>query len=444
MRNLFFFTIFLYFSCTQASVFETLKIGVKGYLFAYPLVDFEATKVYGGSVNVFNHISYFPTPETRIIVRPNVDTLYSFAFLDISQDPLYMMMPDTNNRYYVLEIMDAWTNVFESYGKRTTGTQKQEFFITNSSWQGEVPEGFIHVISPTKNAWIAGRIQTDGDWDLQNVTEIQQKMVLRKYSEQLGNRELTSRNENNKTSPDFVVGNMTMEEFFNNFTESMKINVPADRDAPMLADLKKIGIEPGKDWNQEVLSIWDKMTLRLAVKIGQETVLKGMAVKTRVEPLTNGWIYYTDTIGNYSTNYLTRAIVAHIGMAANLAVDAVYCQAYYDEEGNELDGNNNYVLHLAKEDLPHVNAFWSLTMYDVDSYLVPNEINKYAIRDRDQLVFNQDGSLDIYIQSTKTEEGKVANWLPAPKAKFNLTLRLYWPKQSVFDKTWKPKGIAKV
>ena len=339
--------------------------------------------------------------------------------------------------------MDAWTNVFESYGKRTT-TQKQEILITNSSWQGVVPEGFIHVISPTKNAWIAGRIQTDGDWDLQNVTEIQQKMVLRKYSEQVGVRDLTSRNENNKTSPDFVVGNMTMEEFFNNFTESMKINTPADRDAPILADLKKIGIEPGKDWNQNVLSIWDKMTLRLAVDIGLETILKGMAIKTRVVPLTKGWIYYTDNIGNYSTDYLTRAIVAHIGMAANLAVDAVYCQAYYDEGGNELDGNNNYVLHLAKEDLPPVNAFWSLTMYDVDSYLVPNEINKYAIRDRDQLVFNQDGSLDLYIQSTKPEEGKVANWLPAPKAKFNLTLRLYWPKQSVFDKTWKPKGITKV
>lgn len=435
---------FIFISCASClSVFETLKIGVESYLYAYPLVDFEATKVYVGEINRFHHVSALPTPEMQIIVRPNVDTLYSFAFLDLTKDPLYLSMPDTNERYYILEVMDAWTNVFGSYGKRTTGTKKQEFFITNETWQGAVPEGLIHVRSPTKNAWIAGRIQINGEEDVENVTQIQQQMILREYSEEQIVRSLQKSPTSNKTSPDFVVAEMTMEEFYNNFTESFKVNSPSQADGPILEKLKKIGIEPGKDWDTTVLSIFDKMALRLASDIGKGAVKYGMSLMTRVSPLVNGWIYKTDTIGNYSTDYRTRAIIAHIGMAANLPIDAVYCNGYYDEDRNELDGNYEYILHFEKEDLPPVNAFWSLTMYDENSYLVANEINRYGIRDRDPLQFNADGSLDIFIQNGRPSEDKVKNWLPAPKTKFNLTLRLYWPKQSVFDKTWKPNGIKK-
>jgi hypothetical protein len=298
------------------------------------------------------------------------------------------------------------------------------------------------VVSPTKNAWIAGRIQTNGDLDVENVTLIQQQMILREYNQSVS-RVLYNSDETNKTSPDFVVGNMTLEEFFNNFTASMKVNAPAAADAPMLDNLKKIGIEPGKNWNPETLSILDKMTFKLGADIGRGIVQYGMTIESRLLNV-NGWIEKTDAVGNYSTDYKTRALVAHVGMAANLPIDAVYCNGYFDDAGNELNGDNSYVLHLEKEDIPPVNAFWSLTMYDQESYLVPNEANKYAIRDRDPLVFNADGSLDIYIQNAKPEDAKIPNWLPAPKAKFNLTMRLYWPKQSVLDNTWKPKGIKKI
>ena len=353
-------------------------------------------------------------------------------------------MPDTNDRYYVLEIMDAWTNVFGSYGKRTTGTQKQEFFITNSEWKGIIPEGLTHIISPTHNAWIAGRIQTNGEGDVANVSSIQEQMILKRYSE-IVSRELNLRDANdNKTSPDFVVAQMTTEEFFNNFTESLKNNAPAKEDAEILDNLKKIGIEPGKDWNQTSLSLINKLTLRTAATIAQGIINNGISFLTAGTKTVNGWVYKTDTIGNYSTQYMFRAVVAHIGLAANLPLDAVYCNGYNDENDEVLNGVNNYVLHLNKEDLPPVNAFWSLTMYDENSYLVPNEANKYTIRDRDALTFNADGSLDIYIQSEKPSDDKISNWLPSPKTKFNLTLRLYWPKQSVFDKTWTPKGIQKV
>lgn len=431
-------------SLSSSSLLQTLKNGVEAYLFAYPLVDFEATKDYVGTSNTFSHVSTLPDPSMRIIVRPNVDTLYSFAFLDLTSEPLYLMMPDTNDRYYILELMDAWTNVFSSFGKRTTGTKKQEFFITNSSWEGEVPAGLTHVVSPTKNAWIAGRIQVDGDWDVGNVSAIQQKMVLTEYSAQTPRELQISENSTNRTSPDFVVAAMSMEDFFNNFTESMKLNAPAAADAPILESLKTLGIEPGKDWTPGTLSFLERMTLKLAYRIGQDAVKYGMSLETRLSALTNGWIYKTDTIGNYSTDYKTRALIAHIGMAANMPIDAVYCNAYYDGDNDELSGSNNYVLHLSKEDLPPVNAFWSLTMYDEDSYLVPNELGKYAIRDRDSLVVNSDGSLDIYIQNAKPDDAKIPNWLPSPKGKFNLTLRLYWPKQSVFDRTWKPKGLKRV
>lgn len=156
--------------------------------------------------------------------------------------------------------------------------------------------------------------------------------------------------------------------------------------------------------------------------------------------IINGWGVALD-IGKYGTDYLKRATVAKIGIGANLPQDAVYPTAFVDSQNQKLNGKNKYVIHFDKNNLPPANAFWSITLYDQKSFLIPNSINRYALGDRDNLKYNKDGSLDIYIQNKPTNKNIVSNWLPAPVGSFNLTMRIYWPKKSVLNGTWTPPAI---
>lgn len=208
----------------------------------------------------------------------------------------------------------------------------------------------------------------------------------------------------------------------------------------MINKLKKIGIVAGNDFNNTALpqGLLDCLQ-RAAYKAQQNIVQEAKNFGTR----KNGWNILYD-IGSYGTDYIKRAVVAFIGMGANLPEDAVYPTAFVDAQGNLLNGNNSYVLHFDKNQLPPVHAFWSVTLYNTRSFLVPNELDRYALGDRDKLAFNKDGSLDILIQNKNPGKDKESNWLPAPKTTFNITMRLYWPKKSVLNMTWNPLGIQKI
>jgi hypothetical protein len=205
--------------------------------------------------------------------------------------------------------------------------------------------------------------------------------------------------------------------------------------------MRRIGIEPGKSF--------DVRKTDAAVKRGLERAapdaLKAMQAKIpTLARVVNGWQMNTDTMGTYGTYYLKRAIVAMVGLGANLPEDAVYPLNLGDAEGQPLSGVNKYVLHFAKNEIPPVGAFWSVTLYDKAGFPTSNALNRNAIGDRDALKFNADGSLDLYFQNASPGADGESNWLPAPKDDFNLTMRLYAPKAEVLDGRWAPPAIKRL
>lgn len=435
-----------------------LMAAIDAYIYAYPLVIADITKQIminvvapenkagnaNAPINQFAHVNAFPTPEFYDIVRPNVDTLYSVAWLDLSQEPIVLSVPDTHGRYYLMPLLDAWTNVFASLGARTTGTKAQDFVIVGPQWRGTVPKKMTIIHAPTNTVWILGRTQTNGKKDYASVHAIQKGYKLaplssfgRPYTAPKGRFDPSI---DMKTAPVDQVARMDAQQFFELFANLLIKHPPPQADHAMLESLQKIGIQQGKKFKFAALPKTLQKTLATAIdrarqKMQQEIINLGQRV--------NGWGIMRTNIGSYGTDYLTRAVVALVGIGANLPEDAIYPTIFVDAANKPLDGTHNYRIHFDKNQIPPVHAFWSVTMYNAHSFLVPNVINRYALGDRDALHFNKDGSLDLYIQHTMPTKAHQANWLPAPQGRFNLTMRLYWPEQAVLNGTWMPPAIQK-
>ena len=428
---------------------QAYNIGIQAYIYAYPLVLSEMTKRVipnkRAAINQFEHAEAFPLPDLKVVIRPNVDTLYSNAWLDLSQEPIILSVPDTGGRYYLMQLLDAWTETFAVPGKRTTGTKAGHFAITGPNWKGTLPKGMQEIKSPTNMVWIIGRTQTNGVSDYANVHQIQRCFKLTPLSawgKSAASPSLLPANSSLdlKTTPPQQVARMDATTFFKTFAELLKTNSPHDADAPLLAQLKTIGIAVGKDFDVRTLDPETVKGLDRAVKDAPK-LFPVYRVKNR--PVIDGW-GFSIKIGKYGTAYSERASQAFFGLGALAPEDAVYGGTNVDNEGQTLKGTNRYVLHFDKNALPPVRAFWSVTLYAADGFFVANSINRYAIGDRDKLLFNQDGSLDIYIQPDSPEKGKDSNWLPAPAGEFNLTLRLYRPKPELINRKWRPLAVRRV
>jgi len=393
----------------------------QAYLYAYPLVLMQITQQAmthnGKIINKFVHIAEFPTYRFKDIVRPNVDTLYSFAWLDLSAGPLLVSVPDTHDRYYLMECMDAWTNVFASLGKRTTGTGAQDFIIVGPGWSAPLPRDSAIIHAPTNTVLILARTQTNGKSDYAFVHAIQQGYTLSPLNGQsFAPSSPTVESAIGKSvAPADQVAAMDGATFYALFTQALKNDPPAE--------FKKIDAQ--------------------MLQEGKEHALKLMADTMHNLKRVNGWGIMLN-IGTYGTDYLTRAMVAWVGIGANIPADAVYPTAFVDKDNQPLTGKNNYQIHFDKDQLPPVKAFWSITLYNSESFLVQNSLDRYALGDRDPLVFNNDGSLDIYIQHESPGKEKESNWLPAPQGSFNLTMRLYWPESKVLDGSWTPPAIERL
>ena len=202
-----------------------------------------------------------------------------------------------------------------------------------------------------------------------------------------------------------------------------------------------IGVAPGKPFDLKALDPQVARGIEEGFHAGREKVL-AESMQPRGRNL-NGW-QFMDATGHYSTDYLWRAVVAFVGLGANLPEDAIYPHAMTDSEGQPLTGANTYEIHFAKGQLPPVSAFWSITMYNSRQFFVKNPINRFAIGDRDNLAFNEDGSLTLYVQHESPGATRESNWLPAPEDSFRLFMRLYWPKQQILEGNWKPPAIQRV
>lgn len=432
------------------------QIAKEAYVFGYPLVLMDMSKRVGTNVsradaeyapvNQFNHKTKFPDDTFNAVVSPNADTLYSSAWLDLSKGPVILTVPAMGNRYYMMPMLDAWTNVFNSPGTRTTGNDKKEFVIIGPNYKGEIPAELEKIHAPTEMVWIIGRTKTNGVADYKAVNEKQKQYTLTPLTE--WRRVVSSISVpkvdpfvDTKTAPVKQVAELEPVEFYRRLAELMKDNPPAAEDAAMVAKLEKIGIIPGKSLRTGAISDEMKSVFGVGARDGWATI-KEDAADLKGEK-ANGWVYAFD-LGDYKTHYLKRATVALLGLGANLTADAIYPRATVDSNGEKLHGSNNYVIHFTKAQKPPVKGFWSITMYNQDQFFVKNPINRFAIGDRDKLKYNKDGSLDIYIQTNNPGKAKESNWLPAPQDGFNLIARLYWPEPEAINGTWRMPGVQKV
>jgi hypothetical protein len=435
---------------------EAHAIAVDAYLYFYPLLSVDltrkvATNVEAGKIpgfgppNTFNSFAEFPAADFKTVVRPNFDTLYSSAFLDLTKEPMIVSAPDTGGRYYLLPMLDAWSDVFASPGWRTTGTAAANFLVTPSGWSGTVPAGMTRISAPTPDVWIIGRTKTDGSQDYDAVHRIQagyKITPLSAWGQPARPVEVkVDASIDMKIPPKAQIDNMPADKFFAYAAEIMKINPPHDTDQPMIAQLKKIGIEPGKSFDINKLDPALRNGLMSAPADAQELMTWKLPTLARVE---NGWSMNTETMGVYGNYYLKRAIVAQRGLGANLPEDAIYPLNLADGTGKPLDGANKYTLHFDKGETPPARAFWSVTLYDSDGFQVPNRLNRFNLSSWMPLKSNADGSLELYIQNDSPGMEKEANWLPAPKGPFNVMMRLYAPEADALNGKWNPPPVRRI
>jgi hypothetical protein len=444
---------------------EAQAIAVDAYVYFYPLVTMDVTRkqftnidagkeLGKGPMNMFNNIPAYPPADFKGVVRPNFDTLYSSAFLDMTKEPVVVSVPDTAGRYYLLPMLDMWSDVFASPGWRTTGTHAQTFLVTPPGWRPDLRERFVdelklpkdtqRIEAPTPYVWIIGRTKTDGPPDYEAVRKIQAGLKVTVLS-QWGKTATAPAvkvdpSVDMKTAPKTLVDTMAAGRYFAYAAELLKVNPPHLTDEPILARMRRLGIEAGKSFDIGKVPPVVKTALEAAPKAGQDLMEWKIATLARV---ANYWSMNTDTMGVYGNYYLKRAIVAQVGLGANLPEDAIYPLNLGDEDGRPLQGSNRYVLHFPKGATPPVDGFWSITLYDSDGFQVANRLDRFAVSSWMPFKYNADGSLDLYFQNETPGKDKEANWLPAPAGAFNLTMRLYAPKAEALTGKWNPPAIRR-
>jgi hypothetical protein len=438
-------------------------IAVEAYAYAYPLVTVELTRRRLTNVvapdgtqapmGQFARLRKYPDASYRDVTAPNADTLYTYAYLDLSKEPWVVTIPDLNGRFAVFSIFDGWTTVFANPGKRTTGTGAQTFAVTGPGWSGTLPPGVKEYKSATEIILFDGKIYCTGTpEDYKQVHALQDKVTAvplssygKPYTPVPGKVDPAV---NMKTLVRDKVNGMEGGAYFKLFAELLKTNPPYPEDAPMVAKLAKLGIVRGQDFDSAKLDPAVAQALAKAPKTALPRIVgwerEGVAAADwRFE---NGWTLTTKT-GLFGTDYIQRALIAMIGLYANLPQDSVYPVSNGPAVGQEYGGANSYVMHFNKGEMPPVNGFWSITMYNAEYFFVDNPLNRYNVSSRSKFKTNPDGSVDLYIQHKSPGKDKESNWLPAPADRFILIMRMYWPKDnppSILDGTWTPPAVRRV
>lgn len=421
------------------NVWETVS---EAYIYAFPLVLTDATKTLSTNtdgtmagrapVNQFNHAKKLADASFRTVVTPNVDTVYSQAWLDISAEPMVFVLPETD-RFCNVQLLDAWTNTAAVLDKAGA------YAIALPGWEGELPEGVTRVDVPTATVWSITRIVLDGNADLPNVYAIQEQMQLLPLSAYVQGGTYTAPAGTYTKENDFVPVNkvlsMTPAEFFGTANALMQVDPPAEADAEMLKKLAAINVGPGMTFDASILGAdaaenWKQMLQQLRATLSADGV--NYAKKL------GQWIYYGSPIGDFGTEYTYRAMVALVGLGANTVDVAIYPKTTVDETGAALTGEKTYTLHF--ETLPPTldGGFWSVTAYGEDDFLIDNPLDRYCINDRSDFKLNEDGTLDLIL--SKEAPADTSNWLPVSDGEFHLFMRIYLPDMAALD-TWQPPVI---
>ena len=397
-------------------------------------------------VNMLGHARQLLDYKTQTVTAPNNDTLYSIAWLNLSEEPQVLSVPDTGGRYYSIALMDFYTNNFAYVGRRVTGARKGYYLIAGPNWKGSIPTGLALIKSPTNAVCLLGRTLVDGKDDLSNVYEIQDQFKLASLSRWF-NDDTAGVNASPAAAVPPAPDSKDPWNFWKIVNLGLTENPPPADERPLMKEFEKIGIGPGQVFDPGRFSAAQtRVVLRAMEDAAAEIKIPQMRYGTK---LREGWSYPNPALGNFGKDYDYRAFIALVGLLALEPAEATYVSADLDRDGKELTGNARYRLHFQKEHIPPVDAFWSLTLYEVmpdgRAFFTANPINRYSIGDRTKgLKYNKDGSLDIYLQRESPGRNLESNWLPAPAGRFRLSLRLYQPRESILQGTYKVPGVQRL
>src|SRR5580692_2995116 len=428
------------------------KMATDVYVYGYPLITMELTRrsftnaatasPTNAPMGQFANMQSYPAVDDHRVTAPNADTLYSTAWLDVSKEPYVLSIPDMHGRYFLMPILDGFTNVFQVPGKRTTGTGAQKYLISGPGWNGSVPAGVTHYKSATGLVWILGRIYCTGTTqDYAAVHAEQAALSLiplssygKPYTPPVG---VVNPHYDQKGGVRSQVEALSAAQYFSMLGELLKTNPPEmPQDTAIVGEMKQLGLTPGETWDTTTLGPSVQSALNSA-KSNAAQRIKAFATQGGIE-IVNGWGVLKKA-GLYGHDYLDRAFVTAVGLGANRPQDAIYpfTQASFI-------GSKTYFIRFAKGMTPPVKGFWSITMYDPAYFFVKNALNKQSISPRQHFAQNADGSIVLYFSNKRPAGVPSSNWLPAPPGKFLLMMRNYWPDPTpptLLDGSWKPPTV---
>jgi hypothetical protein len=417
---------------------------IEGYVYGFPLVIMDLTKgvltaasksgEYSAPMDQFARVRTYVDPDFKNVVRISRNSLWAHGFIDLDRGPFVYSQPDTRGRYIVMQALNMWTDDFATTGSRTTGTEAGDFLIAGPKWKGAAPSHIKQTFNcSTRYAWVLVQIAAASEQEFPEIHQLQDQLRLTPLS--AGESYTPADNVpvdptvDTTVTPYDQIRLMSGVTFFKRLAMVMKDNPPYAADVPVLKKLKKIGVEPGKDFNTDTLDPKHVEALNRAAK----RVWNEIESAPLQMPNVNGWCLPIN-LGRFGTDYNTRAVIAWLGLGALPAEDAIYPTTWLDGDGKPLDGAGKYTIHFAKDGLlPSYSGVWSISAYR-ENFYVRNPIERYGLLSSMPLIYNADGSLDVYIQAQSTGADKEANWLPCPPSgPFNLSIRVYQPKEAMLD-----------
>jgi len=431
-------------------------VGMEEYVYGYPLVMMDVTREvttaaatsgeYSAPINQFARIRTYVSPDYKNVVRISVNSLWSFGFIDLDAEPAIVSLPDMDGRYIVMQALNMWTDDFGTAGIRTNGGKAANYLIAGPKWNGTAPKDVDQVFRcSTRYAWVLVQMAAASPADFPPVHAKQDQLKITPLSS-WGKPYTPPTNVSVNPNVDLTatpfdqVRLMTGAVFFGRLAKLLAENPPYPADERMIEALKKLGVEAGKPFDPTKL---DPGILK-GINEAPAEVNKKFVTGPYEMNAVNGWINMLN-LGAYGKDYSTRAFIANVGLGALPKEDAVYPSAFVDSTGTALDGSHKYVMHFAKDELPPSYAnVWSISPYR-DNFYVKNALNRYGILSSMPLKYSPDGSLDVYLQRDSPGKDKESNWLPIPPSgSYNVTVRVYQPKQPFIDGTYHLPPITKI
>jgi hypothetical protein len=449
---------------------NSVDIATLAYVWGFPIISnmrtidhatdpqYYSESESNGPWNEFHYNTVLADASFKQIVSPNVDTLYSYVYYDLENEPLIIQIPNGISRYFTLQFIDAYTTNYHYIGTRTTGTNGGTYILTGRNWNATVPENIVEIKSPTNFGLVFGRVLVNGPDDLKEAIRIEQSLKASPLSVY-----------ENKTTMAAAVANITKKDPIRFYSKSISglpqfipltgpklfdelayyiaKNMPPANQSDIVDKFANLGITPNSQLNNQSQVDFNSTTaavLEKGISNGEKLIDQRYSVGGKN---VNNWKVNTN-IGKFPDDYLGRASMAKFGLWGNNAEEAIFPFTSRDANGKSLNGanNNSYILHFGNGQLPPVkkNGFWSITVYTAPVQLLhDNPINRYVINDRTQgIKYNDDGSLDICLQNRKpSDPQRQTNWFPIPDGPFVVVMRIYLPQQSVFDGQYQPPPI---